>query len=194
MLNAIILLLAPVQAWNRVAKARSHFLSVLFLMLLPLIALCLWVEGFGIAKWGTTHGELSRTLTVESSRILKYQASQAILLVLSFFIGGAMMKVISNSVHFFPSFQQSFTLVAYGWSPFVLMRLLDAHPSFASWGCWILGAVFSVRSLYHGVGIVLQPDQTKGFGLFLVASLLGIMMTGLAHFLSLSVLSGRFLP
>jgi len=194
MLNAIMLLLSPVGAWNRIAKSRAHPLAVFLLTLLPLLAGAVWVEGYGIARWGTHQGELSRILTVETSRIQKYQAAQAVLLIMTFIGGGFMIRVIAHSFHFFPSFQQSFTLAVYGWSPFLFVRILDAHPAIASWGCWILGAVFSVRALYHGVGIVLQPDQTKGFGMFLVASLLGTMLTGLTHFLAQAVLSGRILP
>ena len=85
------------------------------------------------------------------------------------------------------------TVMAYGFGPIILARILDGFPQLNTWVCWAIGAVGSVSVLYHGIGMILRPDQTKGFGLYLMAIIIVVLMSGLAHFAAVSVLHGKIL-
>jgi hypothetical protein len=41
------------------------------------------------------------------------------------------------------------------------------------------------------VGMVLRPDQTKGFGLYLIAIIIIVLVSALAHFAAVAVLHGK---
>jgi uncharacterized membrane protein YecN with MAPEG domain len=62
-----------------------------------------------------------------------------------------------------------------------------------TWLCWIIGAIVAVHVLYYGVGLIFQPDQTKGFGVFLMCAIVVLSLGGLAHFVALALLRRQML-
>ena len=50
---------------------------------------------------------------------------------------------------------------------------------------------FNRPALYHGVAVLLKPEQTKGFGLFLFAFVLITFLSALGHLMGQLVLQGR---
>ena len=58
---------------------------------------------------------------------------------------------------------------------------------------WGIGAAFAMSLLYHGVAQMMRPEQTKGFGLYLVSMVLIVFFTGFSHFIAIQVLHGRLL-
>lgn len=191
MFNALLLLFAPQTAWNRIASGKSNLFGVVLLLLLPLIAGSVWFEGYGLKRWGDKQGEIERQMTVDAQRVERYQIAQATSAVVMFVLGAFVLQHLAHSFNFYPPLKESFTLAAYGWSPYLFFRCLDAHPSMPTWFCWMLGAVASLRCLYHGVALVLKPDQTKGFGVYMMAVFLGAMLSALGHFVAVSILNGR---
>ena len=88
---------------------------------------------------------------------------------------------------------QSFVVMAYGFEPIILARILDGFPVINTWVCWVIGVAVSTSVLYHGVGMVLRPEQTKGFGLYLISILIIVLVSALAHFAAVGVLEGKIL-
>ena len=91
------------------------------------------------------------------------------------------------------TFRQSFTLVAYGMAPLFLGRWLDCVPAINTWVCWAVGASAMVYTLYQGVGEVMKPEITKGFGLYLICAGTLFLLSGLMHFLVVTTLHGGHL-
>jgi hypothetical protein len=46
--------------------------------------------------------------------------------------------------------------------------------------------------LYNGVALVIQPNTSVGFGMYLVSSLILVALTALCHFLAQGVAYGKF--
>ena len=191
MFNSLLLLLSPQTAWNRVAAGKAGYLSLILLVLLPMAAGSIWFEGYGLNKWGDQQGALDRQMTVKVERIERYQIAQAVSATVLFIGGAFLLQHLAHSFNFYPPFKESFTLSVYGWSPYLWARCLDAYPAAPTWACWLAGAVLSMRCLYLGVGLILKPDQTKGFGVFMMATFLGAMLSALGHFIAISILNGR---
>ena len=191
MLNSILLLLAPQTAWNRIANGKPSLVGLVLLVLLPLAIGSIWFEGYALKRWGDRQGELNRQMVVDEQRIQRYQIAQGVSALVLFAAGAYLLQHLAHSFNFYPPFKESFTLAVYGWSPYLWFHVLDAHPGASTWVCWFLGAVASMRCLYLGVALVLKPDQTKGFGVYMMASFLGAMLSALGHFVAISILNGR---
>ena len=78
----------------------------------------------------------------------------------------------------FPDSNQLRAVLQRSWpmtfSPILLARFLDAVPALNTWLLG-LGALLSISVLYHGIRLVLRPDQTKGFGIYLVSAIIVIL-------------------
>jgi hypothetical protein len=142
-------------------------------------------------RWGERRGALEYVVKISSASAIRYAAAQTILLLASIVVGAQVLQWITHSFQVRTSYAQCFTLLAYGFSPIVLSRLLDAVPALPTWLCWTAGALLSYSMLYHGVALMLRPEQTKGFGLYLVSVILVILSSGLSHFIALAVLHGK---
>jgi hypothetical protein len=79
------------------------------------------------------------------------------------------------------SFLQSFTAVAYGFSPLFLLHFLDASASIHPAVPWLLGMGFVVWILYQGIPRVMQPDPTHAFGVYLSAMIVVLLSSFLAR-------------
>ena len=87
---------------------------------------------------------------------------------------------------------QAFTVAAYSLSPVFLMRAMNALPGVSPWATWGVGAVLAAMVLYHGWPRVMLPDPPHAFGLYLMSVLLLWIVTGLACFLTVWYLAGKF--
>ena len=101
------------------------------------------------------------------------------------------MQWVAHSSQVQAGFTQCFTLMAYSFNPFLLVRFFDAIPGFNTWACWGLGALGALAVLYHGVGLALKPDQTKGFGLYLVSIIVVLFSGFFSHFMAQFILRGK---
>ena len=74
-----------------------------------------------------------------------------------------------------------------------IVRILDGWPAINTWICWGIGIFISVTVLYRGLPRIMKPDLSSALGLCLLASVLLIVLTGLAHFLAVLVLDEKLL-
>jgi hypothetical protein len=186
------MIFSPEGAWLKIAEKNRHFLFTLFLSTIPLLAAALAVEGLGIRKFGEGLGEFGR-INVVDTVIAKYLCTEFIL-SLAFILGGSWFLLeVARSFNSPTTFSQAFNTLAIGASPLLLMRALDGLPILYTWLCWGIGAGLAVRALYHGVAVVIKPEQTKGFGLYIVSVFIVLFLGALAHFIAVSVLHGKIL-
>src|SRR5207247_5109358 len=90
------------------------------------------------------------------------------------------------------TFTQAFATVVYGLSPLFLLHLLDGLKDISPWVSWSVGIVLSIAVLYQGVPRMMEPDPSHAFGLYLMGSLLLLLTTGLARFVTAWYLQGKF--
>lgn len=192
MIRALQMIFSPEGAWPKIAEKNRHFLFVLFLSTLPLIVGCLAAEGFGIQRLGSAVGEFGRVNRSDET-ILRYLGVHLAGDLIALFVGAYFLRNIAISFQGRSTFSQAFSTLAYGASPLFLMHAPDGIPAIPTWVCWGIGMGLTMRALYHGVAVNMKPEQTKGFGLFLVSLFIVGILTALAHFIAWSVLQGKML-
>ena len=193
MIRVLALIFSPFNTWTKIAAAQRGVAFVLLLSFLPLAVGCVAVETFSLIHWGEARGEAGTLVKISQTIALRYGIAELILLTACLFFGAYFLHAVAQSFHLTTKFPQSFGAVAYGISPLILMRLLDAWPVVPSWVCWALGVLLSISALYHGVALMLRPEQTKGLGLYIVTSVIVILSTGVSHFFVQAVLHERIL-
>jgi hypothetical protein len=192
MIRALNLLFTPSKTWERMALKPPSAATVFLISLLPLIAITFAVEGYGLLKLGGSTGEMGR-INLPIERVIRYAGFYAVASIIVIFAGTFLLKSVAESFGVICTFGSCFILMACGFMPIFLMRMPDAIPKVNTWICWAVGAVLSVRILYHGVALWLKPEQTKGFGLFLVSVVYTFVLSGLVHFAAVQVLHNRLL-
>lgn len=192
MLRALNLSLLPESAWQKAAARPPHIALVLLGSILPLMILTLAFEGYALVRFGEIFGDIGRRL-VSEERAAKYVVFYAVASLLVIFIGAAILKNLGASFGLNSSYAACLVLFGFAYSPIFLTRLLDAIPAINTWICWVVGVAVSMRILYHGVAWWLKPEQTKGFGLFIMSFVTFTVLSALVHFASVQVLQGRLL-
>ena len=194
MLRAILLILEPMAAWERIFLARRGMAFILVVHLLPLLLLTSAGEAYGLMRWGKQRGqvqEIAHLKPFTRGEAVLFETGQLILSLVVVFAGANMVKSIGETFHGRHTYPQAFATVAYGLGPLFLLRLLDAFPSVNPWITWSVGILLSITALYHGVPRMMEPDPTHAFGLFLMSSLLLALITGLVRFVTWWYLSGK---
>jgi len=193
MIRVFQLVFSPFNAWMKVAAEGRSIGSILFFSFLPLLMLCVGIESYCLIQWGERRGELGHLVKISQPVAIRYAATHISLFLACALFGAFSLQAIAQSFNLAATFRQAFTAIAYGISPIVLARLLDAIPGMNTWICWGLGGMLSLSVLYHGVALTLKPDQTTGFGIFIVSVMIVLVFTGVAHFIAVAVLHEKLL-
>jgi hypothetical protein len=193
MITALQLIFSPFETWEKISTAQRGFFWTLCVYLLPLLLIGVGVEALLLARFGEKRGEFGSIINVPIDLAIRYAAVYFVILLAAVFVTAKFLSLASESFNLRTTYLQSFTVMAYGFGPIILARILDGLPQLNTWVCWAMGAAGAVSVLYHGVGTVLRPDQTKGFGLYLMSIIIVVLVSGLAHFAALSVLHGKIL-
>jgi len=189
MIKLLQLIFSPNKGWTGVFEAERGVIWVLLITALPLVLAGAALEGYGIKTWGWINTASARSLpvavAVPQELLIRYESIQAGGELIALFVGALMMKMFSDSFHMRAPYRAAFVTVVYTLAPVLLIsRGLDGIPTLSTWLCWGLGTLLSLQLLYHGVGLVLRPDQTKGFGLFLSGFFVLSTLTGLLNFVA----------
>ncbi len=193
MIRAFQMIFSPESVWLTISEKNRNFLFVLFFSTLPLIVGSLAIEAFAIHRFGEALGEFGR-VNVAVERILRYSVTHLVCDLAFLFGGSWFLLSVAQSFNTKVGFSASFSTLAYGSAPIFLMHALDGVPLIHSWLAWGIGAGLAVRALYHGVAVNMKPEQTKGFGLFVVSIFIVAFLSGLGHFISLTMLHGKSMP
>jgi hypothetical protein len=193
MVRALKLLFAPGKTWEAMALRQPSVFTIFVISILPLMFVTLAVEGYGLLRFGEVVGGIGKQLQLPQERVIRYEAFYGIASLLVIFAGSWLVKSIADSFGVISTFGGVFVLLGCGFMPIFLLRMADAIPQMNTWICWAIGAALSVRILYHGVALWLKPEQTKGFGLFLVSIVYTFVLSGLVHFAAVQVLQGKLL-
>jgi Yip1 domain len=194
MIKAIFLMLEPVPSWDRIALARHSLGRILVTYLLPFLLIVGFAEGFALAHWGKWQSNIGRIRDFTIAEAVIYELMELLLKLIIVFISARLVEMIGETFHGRHNYTQAFTVVAYGLGPLFLFHLLDVFPHMNPWISWLLGIVFTIAILYHGVPRVMLPDPPHAFGLYLVSVILLIMTTGLARFITAWYLQGKIVP
>lgn len=193
MIKALKLIFVPVKEWEKTANANHGVMWVLFTYLVPLLAICSAVEGYGLQNFGEKRSEFGEVARLSLDTIIRYEAVSVALLLVVAFVGAYLILTVSRSFQVPVTFSQAFMAVGYAIGPLALVKILDAHPIINTWLCWAIGMFLVTSMLYHSVAVCLKPEQTKGFGIYVFSTVFIGLLSGLSHFIAIMVLHGKLL-
>ena len=191
MIRSFPILFAPSGVFPKIALAVPNALVVFFVELLPLLLVSLWVEFYGMTHWPEKLGDFGTASVLPQPLALQYTGAQFVIFIASLLIGSTVLREVSISSETQVTWSQCFLTLCYCLTPLAFSRVLDAIPAMNTWVCWAIGSTLTARALYHGVAVLLKPEQTKGFGLFLFAFVLITFLSALGHLMGQLVLQGR---
>ncbi len=172
-------------------EANRSVWATLLVFLLPLILFSSSIESYALTRWGYQRGQFDGVATASQGQALRYGLTQLILELTMVFIGAQLLQWLVDTSSDRRTYTRCFTTVAYSLSPLFLSHLFDSIPGLNTWVCWTIGMTLSASALYLAIPRVLQPDQTKGFGVYLVSLLELTLLSGICHLIVLSTLDGR---
>ena len=191
MFKVFFLIFDPGATWEKIAKKNRGWFFILLTYLLPMVILVTAAEGWSIHKFGKWQPEYDRYKPFSDPEIKAFEVAQAVGLLTMVFLSALLLHVAGNTFHAKRDYRKAFAVVAYGFSPLLLVKLLDAAPLMNQWGSWALGIGLVIWILYQGVPRVLQPDPTHTFGIYLTAIIIMMMTSGVARALAWMFLQGK---
>ncbi|HLP76287.1 MAG TPA: Yip1 family protein [Candidatus Paceibacterota bacterium] len=192
MIKALFLIFIPVPTWEQIAAFQRKTSTVLLTYLLPMLLISTVAECYGLVHWGKPRGDVNRVSTFTVSEAVVYGAGRILLSIAIVVIMAKMIKALGETFHGRHSFHQVFMLASYGLSPLFLLRVLNIFPAVSIWATWAVGAILCAVILYHGLPVVMRPDPSHAFGLYLMTVLLLFFVTGLTCFLTFWYVRGHF--
>jgi hypothetical protein len=191
MLTVLELLFSPAKTWDAIAQKQHGVFRIFILSILPLILISCVAEAYALMTWGIRQGIMGHFSPVHQDQIIRYAEVQLGLSLILLFGGAKFIQWLAEGFNFSPKFTPVFTAFGYGLGPVFLTRIMNCVPVANSWVWWMLGAACMVFILYHGVALVIQPDQSKGFGFYILSALAIVIMSGIAQAVAVAVLRGR---
>jgi hypothetical protein len=194
MIIAILLIIVPGFAWERVASGRKSILSITLFFLLPLMVLTSIGEGYGLVRYGKEQATFKFTKQFNKLTPSKAAAFEVLQIAGSFaviFACAAIVRMFGDTFHSRQTYLQAFTALAYGLAPLFLLRLANIFPWLYPWIPWLVGIALSVGALYIGIPRIMQPDPPHAFGLYVMTSLVLVAATGLLQIITSGYLMGK---
>jgi hypothetical protein len=130
---------------------------------------------------------------VELGLVERYAAARLVLDLIVLFFGAKFLQSVVESFGMRIPFARVFAVAAYSLGPYYLAHALDGIPQLNTWVCWAIGMALTLQLLYHGVALVLRPDQSKGFGAFVGCATVMLFVSAVAHTIGVAVLNGKLL-
>jgi Yip1 domain len=186
------LIFRPAGVWERIAETRRGPFAIFVRHFAPMLLIFSLVEGWGLMRWGKERGAVPHLRVFSQPETIVYESAQALLFMAIVLAWAWLIKTLGETFHGRHSFGQAFTVAAYGISPLFLLKLLDAFPVVSPWITWLVGILLVTGVLYHGIPVVMRPDPPHAIGLYLMSTLLLVMITGLARFVTAWYLRGKF--
>jgi hypothetical protein len=193
MIKALLLIITPGPAWERVAEAGRGLAIIFACYLVPMLLIVGVAEGFGLVHWGVAqmNSGLINKMTVNEAVI--FEAARSLLMLVVIAVCAVSIKLLAETFHCRGHYLQAFTVVIYGLSPLFLVRSFSVFPV-SLWLVWSIGVVLTLAILYHGVPCVMRTDPTHALGLYFMSSLVVLASTATERFFTAWYLSGHFEP
>jgi hypothetical protein len=179
MLKVFFLIFEPAVAWEKISNAKRGCLFILVTHLLPFIVLATAAEGWGMMRWGKWQPQFGKIKEFTPVMVWHFEVLQAVMFLLVVFLCALLLLLASEQFHGKRTFLQSFTVIAYGFSPILLLHPLNMMPTVHPAVSWIIGVTLTIFVIYAGVPRVLQPLPVHAFGTYCSAIFIVLLVSGL---------------
>jgi len=193
MIRALLLIIDPTNTWERIENSQHGIARVFFVSILPLLLVTSAIESYGLMTWGRERGLEHKVKPISTDLLVRYEGASLLLSLVLLFVGAWLLKMIAEGFHRRHAYRDAFATAAYSLSPLFLCRALNAFPGINLWIPWGIGIFLALAVLYRGIPRVLKPDPPSALGLYMLASLMFLVATGLANFLQILVLDEKIL-
>jgi uncharacterized membrane protein len=156
-----------------------------------LIAISAGVESWSLQKYGIKRGEFAGSSPVPIEQVIRYECIAMGSILLTAIVAAHFLRKTAESVNVHVGYGLCLATLCYGLGPVILAHLLDAIPGLPTWVAFAIGITVTWSTLYHGVALMLKPEQTKGFGLYVFSLVMLTVLTALGHFVATHVLNGK---
>jgi hypothetical protein len=191
MIRAVLLIFEPIATWEKLFRSQPGFWAVFGVSFLPLLILQTALEGLGIVHWGSWQADLQRMKLFPVGEAVVLEVVHVLLMILVCFLSTKVIKSMADTFHARQTHAQAFVTLACSLLPLLLFSLLNVFPFISPWVTWFIGILFTVRSLYHGIPRMMDPDPIHAFGLFLGSALVITFATFLVRFFLFYYLRGN---
>lgn len=190
MITLFKLLVSPFDTWNAIVTAERGMWRAWFGHVLPLTLVCCAFEAWAMHRWGTSTGVGGGIKLVPLDLAVRYGVAQVAGLSLAVFVGAFLLQRVDKAFHVNVAYRDCFVLVAYALSPVYAARLLDAIPQVPTWLAWGGGVLLMLGILYNGLPKALRIEAYGAFGMYLIAVLVLLPLTAMAHGIAVFLLRG----
>ncbi len=130
------------------ARRSIAFVFCLVHLLLTMIILATAVEGWVLSRWGKWQPQFQKLREFPNPKeIIVFEVIQALLFLAMVLVSAMVLRTVSQTFEIRRTYRQAFTTMAYGFSPSVLVRVLDAAPMMNPWVPWVFRSLMLVRCL-----------------------------------------------
>lgn len=192
MIKTFLLIFRPAPTWEKIAHTPPGITSVFLFFLLPLMVLTSAGEVYGLIHWGKRYHDFGAATVLPLATALDYVAVQFLLSLFVVIFDAYLLKALGETFHSRHTYQRSLATVAFTLGPLFLFRLAHTAPVVHWWMAWIVGILFSLAVLYHGLGRVMQPDPTHALGLYFMTAVLLVITTFLVQITASLVLKSKW--
>ena len=186
-----MVILDPAGTWEKIDQQQYGIARVFAISSLPLLLVVSAIEAYGLMTWGREHGMSGKTRTIGTDLLVRYEVTQLVIALVLLFFGAFLLKLMAEGFHRRHTYQQSFVAAAYALGPLFLCRVLNAIPGVNLWITWGIGIALVLAALYRGLPRIMKPDPSNALGLYIMASLVFILASGLANFVAIMVLDEK---
>lgn len=188
MIRVFQLFFLPGTAWEKIAVGRQKFLMTALLYLVPMVALAVVIDGYALRLWGMRELLGGAATHYDLAAITRFELIHAGILMAMVLAGAVIVQWLAESFQVRTDFAACFNLAVFGFAPVLIAHMLGIVPFLNNWITAGLGMLGCAYVLYQGVGAVLQPDQTKGFGIYILCVLTFALLTAMELMLGLMAL------
>jgi hypothetical protein len=179
MIRVFQLFFLPTTAWEKIALDRQKFLMTALLYFIPFLAAAVLVDAYALQLWGMREISGSAATHYNPAAIVRFELIHAGILAAMVLTGTVIIQWLAESFQVRTDFAICFNLAVFGFIPVFIAHMLNILPFLNNWICAGLGMLGCAYVLYQGVGAVLQPDQTKGFGMYILCVITFVLLTAM---------------
>jgi exosortase/archaeosortase len=191
MLKVFFLIFESGVTWEKIARAGRGYAYVFATHLLPMILLATVAEGWGLSHWGKWQPRFQKIKEFPIETVITFEVLQALLFLAMVMLCAQVVMKIGLTFEKQRTYLQTFSTMAYAFSPFFLVQTLNALPKMSPWVTWSLGIALTFWVLYMGIPLMLRPDPTHAFGLYLSTIIVVLLASAVARILPALYLIGR---
>lgn len=179
MIRVFQLFFLPTTAWEKIALGRQKIMTAALVYLVPFILVTVLLDGYALDLWGMRQITGGAATHYELPAIIRFEWIHAVILLAMVLAGAVLVLWLAQSFQVQSSFPICFNLAVFGFMPVFIAHMLHILPFLNTWICAGLGGLGCAYVLYQGVGAVLQPEQTKGFGLYILCVVTYVFLTAM---------------